>query len=307
MNGHITLDQYHIFYMVVKLGSMSAAARALYISQPAVSMSIAKLESAYNGKLLHRNKAGVLPTPEGNMLYENLEKAFSHIQYAENTYTRMQELNEGEIRIGASDTVSMGFLLPYLERYHAAYPGIHIGVTNRTTPETIELLEQEEVDLGFINLPYEKVKAQGDYEVFPCLTIHDCLIGGTKFLNLQRGMALTKLEQYPLLMLEKTSNTRRYLDEYASQQGISLHPNIELGSSDLLLQFVRINLGLAFVIREFYQEVIETTEEIFEIPLTPPVPPRQIGLVRKKAVPLSKAAETFIEIIKSDDVREGKE
>ena len=292
MKNNISLDQYNVFYTVAKCGSMSAAAQKLFISQPAVSMAVTRLEKEYGGRLFTRGKGGVTTTPEGKMLYEHLQRAFTLIEQAENTYEKMQKLQSGEIHIGASDTLSMGYLLTYLERFHSNYPEIHIKVTNRTTPETIELLRSGQVEIGFINLPY---KITEDIEVTPCFTIHDCLIGGSRVSHLKAGINFANLKDLPLLMLEKESNTRRYLDSVAEIHGITLTPNIELGSSDLLLQFAKINLGVAFVIREFAIKNFEG--KVFEIPLDPPVPSRSIGLIKQKNNPCSIAARQFMDLL----------
>ena len=296
----ISLEQYRIFYIVVTCQSMSKAADELFISQPAVSMAISKLETAYKGKLLIRNKSGVRPTPEGQMLFEYLEQAFSLISKAETTYSRMADLNSGQIRIGASDTLSAGYLLPYLERFHSKYPEINIEVTNRVTSETISLIRNDVVEIGFVNLPCAGIE---DMEVSESMKIHDCLVAGGRFAELKRGIELNSLSNHPLLMLEKNSSTRQYIDNFAKNSGVELAPKIELGSSDLLLEFARINLGIAFVIREFsLNKFSEITDELgrpplFEIPLIPPIPPRAIGFVRKKSAPLSFAAEKFISLL----------
>ena len=297
MDKNIPLDLYRIFCAVVKTGNMSAAAKELYISQPAVSMSIRQLEERLGSPLLIRTAKGVRTTPEGAVLYEYLDQAMGLIKTAESKYMEMANLKTGEIKIGASDTVIQNFLMPYLEQFNNENSSINIKVTNKTTYESLRLLKSGDVDICFINLP---IADDDDLEVIPCISIHDCLIGGTKYMDLaQTGLSLKNLGEYPLLLLEDLSNSRRYIDNYAQQNGVILKPIIELGSSDLLLEFAKINLGLTFAIKEFAQNHIDN-ENLFEIPLYPPIPQRNIGIVKLKNVALSHAAQKFADrLIKS--------
>ena len=295
MIGNISLDQYLIFSAVIEEGSMSKAAEKLHIGQPAVSMAIQKMEGYFNLPLFIRSKGGTLPTPEGSLLYDHLSKAFHHLRLGEAALEKMHQLEAGTLRIGASDTLSAGYLLPFFFYYHQDYPHIHLQVTNRPTPETLSLLHQGVVDIGFINLP---VPEDPRFDIQPCYPIQDILIGSAAFYDLKKGIHLKELENQPLLMLEPISSTRQYLDTYALGYGYTLTPSVELGSSELLVAFAKINLGIAFVIKEFTTHYLGST--LFEIPLIPPIPPRSIGLVRRKNLPLSTAGQAFVSLIEKN-------
>jgi DNA-binding transcriptional LysR family regulator len=294
MKVDISLDLYKIFCAVVRTGNMSAAAKELYISQPAVSMSIRQLEDRMGSPLLIRTAKGVRTTQEGSVLYEYLEQALGLIQTAEKKYFELVNLQAGELRIGASDTVLSSFLLPYLEKYHQMFPEITIKVTNKTSYESIKLLKSGKVDLCFVNLPIEEDE---DIEMKTCMEIQDCLVGGAAYQHLCKdGIHVRDIGEYPLLLLEELSNSRRFIDQYAQENGVVLKPILELGSSDLLVQFAKIGLGLTFIIRDFNKEALET-QQIFEIPLLPEVPRRGVGMVRLKNVALSHAAKRFLDLL----------
>jgi len=290
----ISLDLYKIFCTVVRAGNMSAAAKKLFISQPAVSMAVRQLEGKLGSPLLVRSVKGVRTTPEGEVLYQYLEQGLGLIQRAEEKYYEMLHLTAGELKIGASDTVIANYLLPYLEQYHQKYPEVNIKVTNKTTYESLRLLRSGHVDLCFINLP---ILEEVDLQIMPCISIHDCLMGGEKYQDLARtGMDIKDIGKYPLLLLEELSNSRRYIDQYAKDQGVVLQPILELGSNDLLVEFARINLGMTFVIKEFSQKQLQGGN-LFEIPLYPPVPSRSIGLVRLKDGVVSHASKGFTDLM----------
>lgn len=295
MNFDVSLDLYKIFCAVVRSGNMSAAARELYISQPAISMAIRQLEGKLGKPLLIRSSKGIKTTAEGAVMYQYLNDALNLVNIAETKFTEMLNLESGEIKIGAGDTIIAQFLMPYIEKYLENYGNINIKVTNRTTYETIKLLKNGQVDVGFVNLPIEEDSA---LEIIECIRIHDCVVGGSKYADLlETGIKFEDLPNYPLMLLEQESNSRRFLDKFAAEKGITLNPTIELGSSELLLKFAKINLGLAVVIREFSQTEIDNAN-VFEIPLIPAFPSRAIGLIKLKHVTLSQAASYFMKNIK---------
>lgn len=297
MDTGISLDTYKIFCAVARTGNMSSAAKELFISQPAVSMAVKQLEERLGGQLLVRTPKGVRLTPEGRVLFNYLDMAFNMVKTAEHKYFELANLEKGEVRIGASDVVISGYLMPYIEKFSKAYSDIRIKVVNKTTYESLELLKRGVIDMCFVNLPIE---AGDDMEITKCVRIHDCLIGGTKYRELaETGVKLSELSNYPLLLLEDMSNTRKQLDRFAAENGIFFKPIIELASYDLLIQFARINLGLTFIIREFDNSSIDG-ENIFEIPVEPQLPQRYVGLVMLKNAALSFAARRFVELLGLD-------
>ncbi len=290
----VSYDLYKIFCKVIHTGNMSVAAKELFISQPAVSMAIRQLEDRMGKTLLIRSPKGIKPTPEGSVLYEYLQQAMCLIETAEHKYSKMADMELGEVRIGASDTIISKYLMPYIESFVTNYPNINIKVTNRTSFETIKLLKNGIVDIGFVNLP---IQEDPIISVTPCKRIHDILIGGSKYAYLSKtGISIYDLKNYPLLMLENDSKTRQYLDSIAQKHGICFNPSVELGSSELLVQFASINMGLAFVIKEF---VDADNDTLFTIPVTPAIPPRNIGIVHLSGVSMSYAAQNFVNCIDS--------
>ena len=131
------LEYYRVFYYVARCSSVTKAAAALSLSQPAVSQSIRQLEKALGSSLFVRSARGISLTAEGKILYEYVEKGYSAFLAGEKRLLQMQNLECGEITIGASDMTLRFFLLPYLERFHEKYPGVRFQITNGPTPATM--------------------------------------------------------------------------------------------------------------------------------------------------------------------------
>lgn len=292
----INLGLYKIFAAVVKSGNFSKAAVGLYITQPAVSQAIRQLENSLGVKLFVRNKRGVNLTQEGEMLYGYVQSALNLIEVGENKVERFKGLAEGELRIGASDTVSKWYLPPYLDRFHTRYPEISISVTNRTSLETLELLKSGRIDIGFVNLPL----SENGVVFEECMTVHDVFVAGSKYENLQgRKVTFAELAANPLIMLERASNSRRWIDQYFLQHGITLAPQIEMGAHDLLAGYAGIGLGIACVIKEFSEKAIEEYG-LFEIELEKEIPPRNIGVCYLEEIGLSASARIFLRMTKDE-------
>ncbi|HHW27101.1 MAG TPA: LysR family transcriptional regulator [Firmicutes bacterium] len=294
----VNLDLYRVFHYVARLGSISRASEELYVSQPAVSQSIKRLEEQLGVRLLIRTPRGVRLTQEGETLYQHISQAYSLIEAGERRILEVRGMISGEVRIGASDTLCKYYLAPHLEVFHRQFPGVHIHVTNRTTPETIELLRSGKVDIGLINLP---IAPDPSLVVRETITVHDCFVTGTRYLEkypgiIERPIPLEELLKHPLLMLETASNTRRYIDRWASSKGVTLNPEVELGSIDLLLEFAGIGLGIAAVVREFAQAEL-ASGRLKEVRLQEPIPPRRIGIVTLKNVGLPVAASRFVDLL----------
>ena len=148
------LEYYKAFYYVARAGSVSRAAKELSISQPAVSQAIKQLENFLGVELFQRASKGVRLTGEGQLLFTYVAKGYEQIELGVQKVRQMQNLELGEIRIGASDMTLQFYLLPYLERFHESYPDIKVIVTNAPTPETLGFLEEGRIDFGIVSTPF---------------------------------------------------------------------------------------------------------------------------------------------------------
>jgi DNA-binding transcriptional LysR family regulator len=292
---YVDLDLYRVFHAVAKAGSISAAARDLFISQPALTQSVRKLEDQLGVTLFLRTSRGVKLTPEGETLFQHVDAAYGFLCLAEKKLSQTRSMEDGEIAIGAGDTLCKHYLVPHLKAIHQAYPKVRIHVTNRTTPETIALLKAGKVDLGIINLPIEK---DPSLDVQEALTLHDCFVVGGEMRSLSwTPILLSQLATHPMLLLEKGSNSRRYIDTFARMHGVALTPEIELGSNDLLVEFASVGLGIACVVREFVQADL-ASGRLREVKLLEEIPARKAGIVTMKDVPLSRAASEFMRLLR---------
>jgi DNA-binding transcriptional LysR family regulator len=290
----INFELYKIFYHAASTGSFSEAARRLFITQSAVSQAIGGLEEKTGNTLFMRSTRNVRLTDEGRMLFSHIEQAYNLIRAAEGKLQEMKSLDLGEIRIGVGDTVCRYLLLPCLERFIAAYPKIKLRVINRTSPQIVEILKKGRIDLGVVTLPV----ADEAVDIEDFRDAGDIFVASSRFAALgHRTVPLSELVTHPLLLLQKDSSTRRNLDAFFEGMGFTVTPEIELESIELLVEFARIGLGVAHVMRESAGPLIKSGE-LFEIRTAEPLPPRRLGIATVKKLPLSSAATRFIELLR---------
>ncbi|WP_300384137.1 LysR family transcriptional regulator [Clostridium sp.] len=287
------LDLYKVFWQVAKNKSFSKATKFLYMTQPAISQSIMQLERDLDIRLFNRTSRGVTLTKEGTELFEYVNSAINLINAGEEKILEFKNLTVGELKIGVGDTISRYFLLTYLEKFHNHYPNINFKIVNGTTLELCSILKSGEIDIAVCNFPIE----DNNLEKYSLFEIQDIFVTGKKYIKRMPEIATFQdILEHPIILLEPKSNSRNYIDKFMITKGIKIMPEFELGSHDLLLEFSRINLGIACVTKEFSKEYLDKGV-LYEIKTKESIPKRSIGVCSLKNVPLSQAANKFLEII----------
>ena len=289
----INYELYKVFYHVAATLSFSEASKQLFISQSAVSQSIKVLEKKLNQTLFIRSTKKVQLTPEGEILLKHVEPAINLIQKGENQLLEANTLNGGQLRIGASDTICRYYLIPYLNRFHKAYPYVHIKVTNQTSIECAHLLENGQVDFIITNYPNSGLSNSQNVRVIN--EFHDVFVANQEYFPLKgETVSLQKLQTYPILMLDRKSTTSEFLHHMFQREQLDLVPEIELSSNDLLIDLARIGLGIAFV-PDFC--IPENDKDLFIVKLTEKMPARQMIVAYNESLPVSQASKQFMDMM----------
>lgn len=288
------LEYFKVFYYTAKCGSVTKAAAELAISQPAVSQSLKQLERSLGVSLFMRAARGVQLTAEGEILYSYVAKGYEQIRQGVEKVRKMQSLELGEVHIGASDMTLRFFLLPFLERFHEEYPEIKVVVSNGPTPETLALLREGRIDFGVVSAPFDET---ADISVLPVREIEDVFVAGRRFISYKNKMLdFKELEEMPMIFLEGSTSTRRYMDDYLAANGVVLRPEFELATSDMIVQFALRNLGVGCVVWDFAAEYLEDGT-LFELRFNKMIPRRSLCVVRSLRQKPSLAAARLLEIV----------
>lgn len=287
------LSQYKIFYEVARTGNISKAAKELYISQPAISKSISKLEENLGISLFSRNSRGVSLTIEGEMLYSHISTAFESISIGEKQIKKIKELNIGKLRIGASTTLCKGILLSYLNDFIQKYPHVTINIASQPSSETANMLEQDILDLGLITMP----EAQKSLSFKPIMEIHDIFVSSPEYMNKLRtlnGNDYDLIQEAHFMLLDGKNSTRHYINNYLKSANIELKNTIEVTTMDLLIEFAKIGMGIACVIKEFVQDDLDSGK-LVEVDFPLEIPKRLVGFAYSNHNP-NLALHNFLKI-----------
>lgn len=313
----VSLDYYRIFYYVGKTGSITAAANALFLTQPTISHAIQNLEKELGCTLFLRTKKGVLMTPEAKKLYSHISIACEQIRIGEEQLHAALQLSEGSVSIGATETVLHFYLIPWLKKYHSLYPNIKLKISNSNTPATLQALKQGILDFAVLVMngendyaaDYEKNHKKDSGKTFQITRLEDfsdIFVGGTEYAflaeqtrNAKQPVSLSQLTQYPLVCLEKNTCTRTFLDQILNEHQVQWSPDIELATTDLIMPMVTQNFGIGFIPEYFAQAAIEQ-QTAFSLPIVEKIPPRHICLVCTPT-PHSAASEAFIRMLSGNE------
>ena len=173
------LNYYRVFYTVANTGNISKAADMLFISQPAISKAISKLEDGLHVKLFLRSSKGVTLTDEGQVLYNHIEKAFSNISQGEDEIRHIHELGIGQLKIGVSTSLCKHILLDKLQTFILENPHIKVIIDCHSTVNTLKLLNDGRIDIGLIC----KTDIPAGFEYQDVSTIHDIFVVNETYLS----------------------------------------------------------------------------------------------------------------------------
>lgn len=269
------LSGYRIFYAVARAGNISRAAKELYISQPAISKAVGKLEESLGVTLFMRSSRGVTLTAEGQVLYQHVSNAFDTLSRGENELKRIRDFNIGQIRIGVSNTLCKYILLPYLKGFLEQFPHVRILIDSQDTARTISMLEQQQLDIGLIAEP----RARRGLSFLPVMQIEDAFVCTRAYLDnlrIREGESADLFTSGTILLLNRSNMTRVHIDAYFAEQGIEPRQILEATTMDLLIEFAKTGLGIGCVIRDFVKDEL-SDGTLIEIPLAAPIRKRTIG------------------------------
>lgn len=276
------LNLYQIFYEVAGCRNFSVAAKKLYISQPAVSKSISRLEKSLNTTLFHRSSRGVALTPEGEILYKHVEQALSSLKSGEDQLRASIFQKVSRLSIGVSTTLCKYILLPLLKNFIAENPNIKITILCQSTFNTLSALQDGSIDIGLVGLPSKSAERSG-ITYLPLKTIEDIFVATdsylTPYLNKFKGDLYQKEDFFKdasFIMLDKDNISRQHADTFLSAHHLELHNIIEVNNMDLSIEFAKAGLGIACVISDFVENDIKAGT-LRELKLGHRVPKRQIG------------------------------
>jgi DNA-binding transcriptional LysR family regulator len=235
----INPDQLRAFADVIELGSFSAAAERLNLTQPAVSQQVKQLERRFALKLIERVARKVTPTPAGIELMAHARRLEAVMAGALDAMARHATGALGRVRIGTGATACIHLLPPVLRDLRGRLPSLEIAVSTGNTAHILKLLEDNALDVGLVTLP-----ARGRaLSITPVLDDEFVAIASPDAPPLPRRVTPAVLAARPLVLYESGAQTRRIVDQWFGRRSSSFKPVMELGSVEAIKELVGAGLG----------------------------------------------------------------
>ena len=288
------LERLSAFRAVAEERSFSRAAGRVYKTQPAVSQAVALLEKELGTPLFVRLGRTVELTQAGEVLLEHARQAFGTLDHARARIEALAGLRAGRLSIGTSDTTACYILPAALRVFRESYPGIEIVLSNRPSPATLEQVLSHEVDIGIITLPIDEPRVV----VKELFVREDVVICSPRHaLAARRRLRIGELGRHPMLLLDKGSNTRSFIDERLARAGVRPQIAMELGSIDVIKRLVQLDFGISIVPRVAVEDEVRRGE-LCAVGVFSAKEARRLGVIHLSRGHLALAAQEFLRMLK---------
>lgn len=285
-------DYLRTFLYVAQSGSISKASEKLFLTQPAVSSTIKKLEDQLDVVLLNRSNKGVELTDKGLILYSSVKLAFDLIDSSISSLRASENALFGNLNICATESPLYHFLPKILGEFQKNYPNVKINIKGSATSDCISSLIDGKADLAFLVSPLH-LKRSLAYTKLMDLQDVFCYSPQSYPQLTNRQLSLLDLVSYPIICVEEGTSAREHLKSFFATQGLELEPSFSVRTSTVVLELVKNGMGIGVVPKNFLPaDGIKKVNTCFTIPM------RETYLAINRRFPKSKICSIFIEYVK---------
>jgi DNA-binding transcriptional LysR family regulator len=290
------LAQLQAFVEVARRRSVTAAAKALFVSQPALTARLNALEAALGAQLLHRRRrGGAQLTEQGRVFLAYAERAVAAVAEGQRVLDALADGRAGQIAIGCSPAVSTYALPAILRRYAATHPGVQLAVRTGHSEEVLELVKREQVEIGLIrSLPDPQIEAFALYEDQLVLVVHP----SHPFAG-ARSVRLQQLTAERFILFDRESSYHELTSALFREAGVSPGGLMELDNIDAAKKMVEEGLGMTLLPRIAVIDEL-AAGRLVHVPIAGIEPLRRpiVAVRAANAPPPSPAAADFLELLR---------
>ena len=251
--NNFDLNALKIFVAVYENMGIDKASKKLFISQPAVSISIKKLEEHLNGKLFVRLPKGIKPTEEGERFYNECRNALNTLSDAFINFSPENALKEGSLKIGASTSVIKHILMPVLKDFCKTYPNIKVSFTEVIASRLQRYLVNGDIDIAFMEEPIEYFETYKSREI--CKS-NNCFVVSKAFEK--KMLSKQEMLAFKYAVLKKNTNNRALFEHLCLQHKLQLSVGYEMASFETLAEICEHNFAIGFAIEEFVKDKLQS-------------------------------------------------
>jgi DNA-binding transcriptional LysR family regulator len=286
----MNLNQLKIFYLAAKNGNLSLAAQELFITQPAVTKGIQRLQEFYDMRFIDHVGKKLMLTDAGEVLFEIAEKIFELESQAEESIRDFQQRKRGHIRILSSESFGDYYLPRIIIPFSKAYPRVRITMNILPTEQVVHQTATLNNDLGFISYPVENSKLLVREVLRDQLVI---ITPPDHPLTRKKKLAADDLQEQLLIMHEYGSAPRRAIEDCINRHNLTVKIPLELSSNRAIKRAVEDRIGIALMSRKVADEEIQAGR-LSAIPISETSMQRKFYMVHHKDKYLSEPLREFI-------------
>jgi LysR family hydrogen peroxide-inducible transcriptional activator len=284
------VHQLRYFTAVVQTGGFTAAAEACHVSQPSLSIQIAKLESEAGGALLERNRTGARLTERGRLLLPRATEILRQLDAAALDWAELDGLRRGEVTLGCLPTTGAYLLPPLLKEFRRRYPDLVVRLREESSPLLVEALQEGEVDLAIVDDAGSGVGLQ----TLPLFSEPLLVAVPRDHALADRGaIAIEALAGEPLIVMKAGHGFRTIVLDYLTRRGIEPHVVYESSGIETVQALVEAGLGISIVPR-----LVRKDPGPVYLDILPPTPTRTLSLALRASGPSSPAAAALEAVLR---------
>ena len=271
---NVNLNSLKIFLEVASCKSFLEASNKLFITQPAVSRSVSNLEQELGVTLFYRANKGINLTPAGEVLLSYLNECKNLLDSCDRVLESMNDSENGEIVIGVQSHIVRNYLMGKMKHFRQNHPKIKIVLIDLSTVDLIEYLEKRKVDLVIDSSPIESI--YNNLVIEPIKTLETSFIKSVN--NKNKINTLEDLANEGLILPIARSSIRKNINNLFKEKAIAIDPILEYGTEELIIESVRRNMGVGYVVKDAVSYLVE--DKIIEyVNVDEQLPTMEINLV----------------------------
>ena len=284
---YINLNHYRTFWVVAQSKSYADASNKLNVTKTAIAKNIQQLEDQLNTKLFYRESRGVKLTADGETFYKFVDRGFSEIEAGEKLIAQKNNIETGEIIIGALSHIADFLLIDKIQEVKSKYPELKVKLTTGATGKNlIELLEDHKIDFA-VDSTSMNIKNK-DIVKEELMEVENIFVSKkpTKINDIK------EITNFKLVLGGEYTHTTQELINTLKEHGVSIKPSVEIDITELRISAAKKGIGISYVMKESVKEALKN-KEVYEVKMPIKLPVSKINLIYLKEQ-LNKADKQFI-------------
>lgn len=279
------IHQLRYFLAVVEAGSFTEAAEACHVSQPSLSIQIAKLEDEAGGALVERSRTGARLTARGRLFQPRAAEILRQLEEARRDFDDLDGLRAGEVTLGCLPTTGAYLLPPLLKAFRTEHPHLTVRLREESSPRLAEALTLGEVDLAIVDEAGVGTGLRSHLLFSEPLLV---AVPADHRLAGRGAIAVEALADEPLIVMKPGHGFRKIVMDYLESRGLKPPVVYESGGIETVQALVEAGLGVSLVPR-----MVKKTPGPVYLDLLPPTPTRTLSLAARAGQGTSPAAEAL--------------